>query len=203
MRSTKTAHGGRGGFILIKASPVTGPRGFDGAKKVDGVKRHVLVDSAGVLVAAVVTTADAQDRAAFPRLLRTAKRVAPTITHVWVDNGYTGSTVADAAAKARVHVDVVCGPKPGHGFIVELRRWVVERTNGWINHCRRPDRHYEVTFPPTKDSSSSAKSPYYSDDSTAASYSTRVSVRRCSTTDTVSTARPATASSAPAAAGAA
>jgi transposase len=148
VRSTKTAHGGRGGFILIKASPVTGPRGFDGAKKVDGVKRHVLVDSAGVLVAAVVTTADAQDRAAFRRLLRTAKRVAPTITHVWVDNGYTGSTVADAAAKARVHVDVVCGPKPGHGFIVELRRGVVEHTNGWTNHCRRLDRHYEVTFAP-------------------------------------------------------
>jgi transposase len=130
----------------VKASPVAGPRGFDGAKTVDGVKRHVLVDSGGVLAAAVVTAANVQDRAAFPALLRKAKRTAPTITHVWVDQGYTGATVAQAAAKAGVTVDIVPGPKPGHGFIVQPRRWVVERTNGWINHCRRLDLHYEVTL---------------------------------------------------------
>lgn len=60
---------------------MTGPRGFDGAKKVDGLKRHVLIDSADVLVAAIVTPADAQDRAAFPTLLDKARRVAPTISH--------------------------------------------------------------------------------------------------------------------------
>jgi transposase len=130
----------------VNASPVAGPRGFDGAKKVDGVKRHVMVDSAGILVAAVVTAANVQDRSAFPRLLRQAKRIAPSITHVWADKGYTGSTVADTAAKAKVTVDVVSGPKPGRGFTVQPRRWVVERTNGWINHCRRLDRHYEVTL---------------------------------------------------------
>ena len=63
-----------------------------------------------------------------------------------MDQGYTGSNVADAAAKAGVRVDVVSGPKPGRGFIVQPRRWVVERTNGWITHCRRLDRHYEVTL---------------------------------------------------------
>jgi len=51
-----------------------------------------------------------------------------------------------AAPLAGVTVDVVCGPKPGHGFTVQPRRWVVERTNGWINHCRRIDRHYETTL---------------------------------------------------------
>ncbi len=130
----------------VKASPVAGPRGFDGAKKVDGVKRHVLVDSSGVLIAAVVTPADVRDRAAFPKLLRKAKRIAPTSSHVWVDKGHTGQTVTGAAARAGVTVDVVSGPKPGHGFIVQPRRWVVERTNGWINHCRRIDRHYETTL---------------------------------------------------------
>ncbi|MGO9509954.1 MAG: IS5 family transposase [Mycobacterium sp.] len=130
----------------VKASPVAGPRGFDGAKKVDGVKRHILVDSGGILVPAVVTPANMQDRAAFPQLLRKAKRVAPTIAHIWLDKGYTGVAVADAAAKAGVTVDIVSGPKPGHGFIVQPRRWVVERTNGWINHCRRLDRHYEITL---------------------------------------------------------
>ena len=96
----------------VKASPVTGPRGFDGAKKVDCTKRHVLVDTAGVLVAAVVTPADVQDRAAFATLLRKAKRIAPTISHVWLDKGYTGQAVTTAATEAGVTVDVVSGPKP-------------------------------------------------------------------------------------------
>jgi putative transposase len=132
-------------IIQLKASPVAGPRGFDGAKKVDGVKRHVLLDSAGILVAALVTPADVQDRAAFPKLRRKAKRTAPTISQVWVDKSYTGQTVNAAANKASVTVDVVSGPKPGHRFIVQPRRWVVERTNRWINHCRHIDRHYEIT----------------------------------------------------------
>lgn len=95
----------------VKASPVAGPRGFDGAKKVDGVKRHILVDSSGVLVLAVVTPADVQDRAAFPKPPRKAKQIAPTITHVWVDKGYTGQAVSTAAAKVGVTVDVVSAPK--------------------------------------------------------------------------------------------
>ncbi|HYJ57658.1 MAG TPA: transposase [Mycobacterium sp.] len=73
----------------VTASPVTGPRGF-GGHKVDGIKRHALVNTAGVLVAAVLTPADLQGRAAFTTLLRQAKPIAPTISHVWVDNGYTG-----------------------------------------------------------------------------------------------------------------
>jgi transposase len=114
----------------VTASPVAGPPGFDGAKKVGGPKRHVPVDSGAILVAAVLTPADVQDRTAFPKLLRKAKRVASSIAHVWADRGYTGSTVASAAAKAEVTVDIVSGPKPGRGFIVQPRRWVVERTNG-------------------------------------------------------------------------
>ncbi|UQX12558.1 hypothetical protein [Candidatus Mycobacterium methanotrophicum] len=52
-----------------------------------------------------------------------AKRIAPTISHVGVDKGYTGQAVTIAAAKAGVTVDVVSGPKPGHGFLVRPRRW--------------------------------------------------------------------------------
>jgi transposase len=77
-----------------------------------------------------------------------------------VDNGDTGSTVAGAATTASVPVDIVAGPKPGRGFVVPPPRWVAERTTGWINHCRRLDRHYQVTlnahqgFPPLATSSS-------------------------------------------------
>lgn len=66
-------------------------------------------------------------------LLHTAKRIAPTISHGWVEENYTGQVVTTAAAKAGVTVDVVSGPKPGYGFIVQPRRRVVERANGWIN----------------------------------------------------------------------
>ena len=157
----------------VKASPVAGPRGFDGAKKVDGVKRHVLVDSAGILVAAVVTPASVQDRTAFPKLLRKAKRLAPTITHVWLDNGYIGTTVTDAATNAGVTVDVVPGPKPARGFIVgQDVGWSNAPTAGSTT-ADAPTATTRSPSPPTKDFSSSAKSHSFSDDSTAASYSTR------------------------------
>jgi len=130
----------------VTASPVPGPPGFDGANKGDGIKGHILVDTTGVLVAAVVTPADVQHRAAFPTPLRQAKRIAPTTTHLWADKGYPGSAVADAAAKVGVTVDIVSGLKPGRGFIVQPRRRVVEPTNGWINHCPRLDRHHETTL---------------------------------------------------------
>ncbi|OCB16651.1 hypothetical protein A5717_04540 [Mycolicibacterium porcinum] len=68
---------------------MAGPRGSDGANKVDGVKRHELADSARVLVAAVVTKANVGDRAAIPKPLRKTKRIAPTICHAWVEKGYT------------------------------------------------------------------------------------------------------------------
>jgi transposase len=88
-----------------------------------------------------------QDRAPFPKLLRKANRIAPTISHVWIDKGYTGQTVTTtAAAKAGVTVNVLSSPKPGHGFIVQRPRWVVEHTNGRINHCRRIDHHHETTL---------------------------------------------------------
>ena len=63
-----------------------------------------------------------------------------------MDKGYTATTVAYAALRAGVTVDVVAGPKLRHKFIIQPPRWVVERTNGWINHCRRLDRHHEITL---------------------------------------------------------
>jgi transposase len=125
---------------------VARPCGFDGTKKVDGVKRHSLVDSAAAMVAALLTAADVQDREAFPKLQRRAKRLTPTIAHIWLDKRYTATTVAVAATKAGVSIDIVSGPKPASGFQVQPRRWVLDPTNGSINHYRRLDRHYEITL---------------------------------------------------------
>ena len=92
-----------------------------------------------------------------------------------VDKGYTGQTVAGPAARAGVTVDVVSGPKPGYGFIVQPRRCVVKRTNGSINHCRRADRHYETALTANQGFHCLSQTPHCTADSTAASCSTRSS----------------------------
>ncbi|MDD7811903.1 transposase [Mycobacterium sp. CSUR Q5927] len=65
--------------------------------------------------------------------------------HVWLDKGHTGPTVAQAAARGGQRRDRV-RTKTQHRIRVQPRRWVAERTNGWINHCRRIDRQYEATL---------------------------------------------------------
>lgn len=129
----------------MKGTQVRGPRGFDGAKKVDGIKRHITVDTTGLLIAAHVTPANVQDRAAFPALLSKTMRACSTVRKVWLDKGHTGPSVAAAAQKAGIEVEIVSGPKPARGFVVQPRRWAVERTNGRINHHRRLVRQYENT----------------------------------------------------------
>jgi transposase len=114
----------------IKASPVRGPRGFDGAKKIDGIKRHVVVDTLGLLVAALVTAASVQDRAAVPRLLARARYRCPRLGHLWADQGYTGSVVQAVSRILRFTIQIVRGIKPKGGFITQPRRWVVE----WVCH---------------------------------------------------------------------
>ena len=126
------------------ASFVPGERGFDGAKKIDGIKRHILVDTAGRLLAVHVTAANVQDRAAFADLI--GKNPCPSVAHVWADKEYTGQATATAASSAGIELEIVSGPKPAGGFVVQPRRWVVERTNGWINRHRRLVRQYEATL---------------------------------------------------------
>lgn len=132
----------------VKASPVPGERGFDGAKKIDGVKRHILTDTAGLLLAVEVTAANEQDRAVLPRLLDAAKKHCPGIAKVWADKGYTGPATRELSAKTGIDIEIVSGPKPppGTGFLVQPRRWVVERTHAWINRNRRMVRQWEATL---------------------------------------------------------
>ena len=74
----------------VKTTGVGGVRGFDGAKKVSGRKRHLLVETQGLVLRATVHTAALQDRAAVPLVLAGAREAFPRIEHVWVDQGYTG-----------------------------------------------------------------------------------------------------------------
>jgi len=123
---------------------VAGERGFDGAKKVDGLKRHILVDAGGRLLAMHASAAKVQDRAVFADLL--GENPCTTVAHVWADRGYTGQGPAAAAAAVGIKLEIVCGPKLAGTFVVQARRWAVERTTGWINRHRRLVRQHEATL---------------------------------------------------------
>ena len=112
-------------------------------KKIKGRKRHVAVDSNGWLLAVLVTAANVQDRDAGHRLVALLRERFSTITLVWADGGYAGRLVAWAATVLAVTVTIVKRTDQVSGFVVLPRRWVVERSFGWLNRHRRLVRDYE------------------------------------------------------------
>lgn len=129
----------------MQSTPESGARAaYDGAKRRKGAKVHVAVDTLGHLLALHVTPADAQDRAQVATL--TAAVQAATGDHVevaFVDQGYTGSAAADAAATHGMRLAVVKHPEAKRGFVLLPRRWVVERSFAWAARFRRLARDYE------------------------------------------------------------
>lgn len=123
--------------------------GFDSWKKVNGRKRHLLVDTLGLLIAVIVTPASAADRDAAPLLLaRARRRGRARLALAWADNGYHGSYQDWSARELGITVEIVDRDalgkgRKGNGFQVLPRRWVVERTNAWISRRRRCARDYE------------------------------------------------------------
>jgi transposase len=118
-------------------------RGYDKGKNVNGRKRHIVVDTTGLLLIVLVTTAGVQDRDAARLLLWALRNAFPTIRKVWADGGYSGQLVVWAMATLGLAVDVVRKLAGQVGFVPLPRRWVVERTFSWINRCRRTVRDYE------------------------------------------------------------
>jgi putative transposase len=129
----------------VKTTESGGPKGFDAGKKVKGRKRHVLVDVLGLLVVVYVTVASVQDRDAVPTLLRAAKEASGRLVNVLVDGAYTGDVVANASAQTGVNVTMVKRPDI-KGFVVVPKRWIVERSFGWMNRDRRLSKDYERTI---------------------------------------------------------
>jgi len=118
-------------------------RGWDAGKKVNGRKRHLAVDTLGLLLVVMVTAASIQDRDAGRALLWRLRASFRGVRLCWADGGYAGRLVAWAAAVLRLGVQIV-RKRPGQStFEVLPRRWVVERTLAWIAKHRRTVRDYK------------------------------------------------------------
>ena len=113
-------------------------------KKVNGRKRHIAVDTNGLLLTVVVTIAAIQDRDAGLRLLGALRARLRTISLVWADAGYAGRLVTWAGTVLHLVVEIVKRCDDLTGFHVLPRRWVVERTFAWISKRRRCVRDYET-----------------------------------------------------------
>jgi transposase len=120
-------------------------RGYDAGKKINGTKRHIAVDTAGLLLTVLVTAASVQDRDAARPLLWNLRKAFPAIKLTWADGGYAGKLVtwASSRLKPKLTLEIVKRPDDLHTFKVLPRRWVVERTLSWITRHRRTVRDYE------------------------------------------------------------
>lgn len=122
--------------------PATG-QGIDAGKKIAGRKRHLGVDALGLLLAVWVTAASVSDNTVGIHVLSRIAAENPRVTKAWADTGYR-TKVTDHGARLGIDVEVVPRAPGVKGFKVIPRRWVVERTFGWLMHHRRLAHDYET-----------------------------------------------------------
>jgi transposase len=131
----------------IKSSEGGHARGFDMGKKTTGRKRHLVVDTLGLLLVVMVTAASVQDRPGGRKILQLLADRFPSIAVVWADGGYAnsidGTLIGWAREKLGLLLQIVKRSDELKGFQILPRRWVVERTFGWLVRNRRLARDYE------------------------------------------------------------
>lgn len=131
----------------VKTTESGGVRGFDAGKKVKGRKRHILTDTGGLLVTAVVHSAAIQDRDGAPSVLASIRTAFPWLRHVFADGAYAGDKLAQALKRlGRWSLEIVKRPEGAKGFELLPRRWVVERTLAWLNRNRRLAKDFEASL---------------------------------------------------------
>ena len=131
----------------VKTTERGGERGYDGGKKITGRKRHLVVDTLGLLLAVVVTAANLDDAAAAPQALAgLTHKVHPRLKVVWADSKYHNHALSDWKRRKRSlrwTLEIVRRPKEAQGFVLLPKRWVSERTFAWLGRCRRHSKDYE------------------------------------------------------------
>jgi putative transposase len=128
----------------VKTTESGGPRGYDAGKKINGRKRHVLVDTLGLLLRALVHPASVQDRDGLAPLLIRIRRRFPWLALLFADGGYQGEVAASAARDERLALAIVKRSNHAAGFVVLPRRWVVERSLAWYGRNRRLAKDFEA-----------------------------------------------------------
>jgi putative transposase len=131
----------------VKGTEVGGARGYDGGKKIRGVKRHIVVDTLGLLLVAVVSAASADDGTFAPEVLsRLTAEQTGRLELVWGDSKYHNHRLYGYLedSEAGYRIEVIGRPEGSVGFVKLPRRWVVERTFAWLGRYRPNSRNYEL-----------------------------------------------------------
>jgi transposase len=121
----------------VKNTDTAGCKGYDAGKKVSGIKRHIAVDTQGLLHAIAVTTADVTDREGALEALRSNQQSLERVECVLADGGYTGEPFAQAIENMLGATVQIAKRSDLHTFVVIPKRWVVERSFAWLEKCRR------------------------------------------------------------------
>ena len=138
------------GVIDSQSVKTTGSGGisdFDAGKRVKGRKRHILVDTIGLMFGLVVHGADIQDRDGAPAVLKSIRHACPRLRHVFADSAYGGPKLRDAIKHlGDWTIEIVKRSDKAKGFEVLPRRWVVERTFAWLGRCRGLAKDWEKSI---------------------------------------------------------
>lgn len=127
----------------VKTTERGGVHGYDAGKHITGRKRHVLVDTLGLLLVVLVTAASVQDRDAAQPLLSMVKRNHPRLRRIWADGSYAGGLVEWVGEWCHFVLEIVKHSVKVVGFKLLPKRWIVERTFGWLGRYRRLSKDYE------------------------------------------------------------
>jgi putative transposase len=127
----------------VKTTEEGGERGFDAGKSIKGRKRHILVDTLGLLIIVLVTSAGVADRDGATAIFDAIAGTLPRLKRVWADQSYAGMLVEWVHRFFAFVLDIVRRPEQQQGFEVLPKRWIVERTFGWFNRYRRLSKDYE------------------------------------------------------------
>lgn len=131
----------------VKTTESGGVCGYDGGKKIKGRKRHILTDTQGFILAAIIHAADIQDRDGAPAVLAEARHRFPFMRHVFADGGYAGKKLRGALTKiGEWTFEIIKRSDTAKGFEILPRRWVVERTFAWLGRSRRLAKDWERTI---------------------------------------------------------